>query len=186
MPMAGVFYLYFLKLQKGFYYVGITKYPKNRLKDHFDGVGCKVTKKYRPIKILGVWKLGNMVYPDAEKIETNFTLEMMKEKGNKVRGGLYHHTKEDVPSILASNIIPSGVAQRYERVRIEIPGGKRTRKQEVQKDKKPKKDRLPQYRAMPFEKAVVCLYDFWQSTGQIHKSLDDAEKKILKKGWYMK
>lgn len=184
MPMAGGFYLYFLSCQKGFYYIGATKYPKNRIKNHFDGVGCQVTRKYRPKKILGVWKLGNMTYPEAENIETNFTLEMMKKKGNKVRGGIYHHIKEDTKGILASNLIPYDVVSEYEKIQIEIP-----KKVKVQNDKtknKSKKDKMSCYKAMTFDEAVACLYDYWQSTGQIHKSLDEAEAKILKKGWYMR
>ena len=182
MPMAGGFYLYFLKLSKGYFYVGVSKYPESRVKAHFSGVGCQVTKKYRPLKILGVWKLGNMIYPEAEKIETAFTLEMMAKNGNKVRGGLYHHLKEDVPSILKCNIVPKNVLSGYDKVRIKVP--KKKNKEVSQKLKQ--KDNLPPYRSMPFDEAVACLYDYWQSNGQIHKSLDDAEKKILKKGWYMK
>lgn len=183
MPTSGVFYLYLLKLQRRFYYIGITKYPKSRIKDHFDGVGCEVTKKYRPIKVLGVWKLGNMIYPDAEKIETDFTLETMKKMGKNVRGGIYCHIEEDVNSILASNLIPSGVTSKYKKIRVEVP---KKAKKYIRKKPKNKKDYASRYKAMPFEEAVACLYDYWQSNGQIHKSLDDAEKKILKKGWYMK
>ena len=173
MPISGKFCLYFLKLQKGYYYIGVSKYPESRIKDHFNGIGCQVTKKYRPLKVLGVWVLGEMTYPEAEKIETDFTLEMMAKNGNKVRGGLYHNLKEDVPSILRSNIIPKGVISGFEKIYVNVPT-------------KPKKDKLPPYRSMPFDEAVACLYDYWQSNGQMHKSLDDAEKKILKKGWYLR
>lgn len=177
--MAGGFYLYFLKLQKGYFYVGVSKYPQSRIKDHFDGTGCQVTKKYRPIKILGVWKLGDMTYPEAEKIETAFTLEMMLKNGNKVRGGIYHHLKEDVPSILKCNVVAKNVLASYDKVYIKSPKKKKMLQQK-------QKNELPLYRGMSFDEAVSCLYDYWQSNGQIHKSLNDAEKKILKKGWYMK
>ena len=182
MPMAGEYYLYFLKLRKGYFYVGISKYPESRIKAHFDGIGCQVTKKYRPWKILGVWRLGNMTYPEAEKIETAFTLEMMLKNGNKVRGGLYHNLKEDVPAILRCNMVQKNILAGYDKVYVKAP----KKKLKEKKQEGGQKDKLPPYRSMTFDEAVACLYDYWQSNGQMYKSLDDAERKILKKGWYMK
>lgn len=174
--MPGVFYLYFLKLRKGWFYVGVSKNPKARIKDHYEGFGCDITKKYRPLKILGVWELSKMTYPEAEKIETAFTLETMAKKGHKVRGGLYHHLKENVALILKSNIIPENTLRKYNKIYVEMPAKKKN---------KLKDDYVP-YKSMPFDEAVACLYDHWQANGQVSRSMDEAEKKILKKGWYMK
>lgn len=80
-------YIYILKLKNNKYYVGKTKNPKFRLKQHFDAHGSAWTKKYPPIKIIKVIK--NCDGYDEDK----YVKMLMKKYGfNNVRGGTYVQT----------------------------------------------------------------------------------------------
>src|SRR4030042_2095011 len=62
------FFVYVLKLENGWYYVGQTKIICERILDHFSGRGSVITSKYPPRKIIHIG-----IYPtrgEAIKRET--------------------------------------------------------------------------------------------------------------------
>ena len=181
-PKSGVYYLYRLKLKGGYNYIGITKYPQVRLQQHFDGEGANFTKNHKPQRVIELHRLGNMTYYEAQKIETMRTLQIM-QYNKRTRGGLYIQEDEDIEDILRCNIIPAPFIHKYEKINIpklKLPEKpKKPNKEEVWKEQK------PNFRAMTFEEATDELWDFWFRTGQ-KKSRDEAQMKILKKGWYMR
>ncbi len=75
--------VYILRLEQDKYYVGSTDHLNSRLFQHYNNKGSNWTKKYKPIKIVGI-KIGN------RETETKVTLAMMKKHGiENVRGGGY-------------------------------------------------------------------------------------------------
>jgi hypothetical protein len=76
-------YIYILECLKYKYYVGKTNNPKFRLNDHFTGFGCVWTTKYKPIKLLEIFK-------GDQYDEDKYTLMYMEKYGiDNVRGGSY-------------------------------------------------------------------------------------------------
>ena len=49
-------FIYVLKLKENKYYVGKTNNPSFRLDDHFNRNGSKWTQKYKPIRVLKLFK----------------------------------------------------------------------------------------------------------------------------------
>ena len=88
--MARKTNVYILRLLAGKYYVGISKNPDKRIKDHFASKGAGWTRTYKPIGVEAVYN-GVDVF-----MEDMFTKKMMAEKGiNNVRGGFY--VREEIP-----------------------------------------------------------------------------------------
>lgn len=85
----GVWYLYVIKCEHGYHYVGVTKDVKKRYQQHSSGNGADITKFHKPIKITQVFIIGDMSYVEAEKYENAFTLSMMAKYGDRWRGGRY-------------------------------------------------------------------------------------------------
>lgn len=89
-------YIYILECLKYKYYIGKTINPKFRLQDHFEQKGCNWTSKYRPIKVLDIFKGDNY---DEDK----YTLMYMERYGiENVRGGSFVQivlTQEQVKQI---------------------------------------------------------------------------------------
>ena len=77
--------IYVLKLERGKYYVGITRKNVKRVWQHIDGKGAAWTKKYPPLKTKPVLSFNEgLRVSDEDRI----TLETMKRYGVKnVRGG---------------------------------------------------------------------------------------------------
>jgi hypothetical protein len=83
-------YIYILKLIKGKYYVGKTKNPTFRLKNHFNSYGSAWTKIYKPVKLIKI--IGNCDDYDEDK----YTKMYMDKYGiDNVRGGSFVTLKLD-------------------------------------------------------------------------------------------
>ena len=76
--------IYLLKLSNNKYYVGRSKYISHRMLDHFSNNGSAWTKKYKPIKVL-------QIYRNCEPLdEDKYTIKFMSKYGiDNVRGGIY-------------------------------------------------------------------------------------------------
>ena len=82
--------VYILKLVAGKYYVGISKNPQKRIKDHFAGRGAGWTRKHAPLAVEAVYN-GVTVFE-----EDMWTKRLMAEKGIlNVRGGYY--VRDEIP-----------------------------------------------------------------------------------------
>ena len=53
-------YLYILECADGTYYTGSTKNLKNRMRQHYDGLGCEYTRTRMPIKLVYVEEYGDI------------------------------------------------------------------------------------------------------------------------------
>ena len=80
--MASV---YALNLTGGNKYVGYSKNPEKRIKDHFNGKGAQATKYNKPVSVSFVKKCKSI--QTAKKAETKIYYNMKNHYGeNKVRG----------------------------------------------------------------------------------------------------
>lgn len=87
-------YLYVLKLERDFYYIGITLRPKNRIESHFKGEGANFTKRNIPKQIVELYCLNITDREISYKLETQKTKEYRLIYGcDKVIGGKYLHLK---------------------------------------------------------------------------------------------
>jgi hypothetical protein len=77
-------YIYALGLENGKYYIGKTKNPFIRLKDHFNVRGSRWTKLHKPVKLL-------QLIPNCDNYdEDKYTLMYMDKYGiDNVRGGSF-------------------------------------------------------------------------------------------------
>ena len=99
------YYVYFMKLEHGYYYVGITNNLGRRLQQHRNGRGSVITRAHRPLILLGSWYIGEMEYKEAEYIENEFTLYFMQNYGTKVRGGRWCKNKENVAKVIRKHAV---------------------------------------------------------------------------------
>ena len=76
--------IYILQLEDNKYYIGKTTQPEIRLDSHFNSNGSSWTKKYKPIKVIGL-------IPDCDNYdEDKYTIKYMEKHGiNNVRGGSF-------------------------------------------------------------------------------------------------
>jgi len=82
--------VYVLRLQGDKYYVGQSKHPKQRIKEHFDGKGSSWTRLHKPIEVVHVIETKFTHWRAALEVETALTLELMRSHGwQNVRGGLF-------------------------------------------------------------------------------------------------
>lgn len=91
------YWLYALRLEQGKYYIGTTtqKDPNTRIKQHVTGYNAaKWTQKYKPIASAHKpIALGNITKIEAQRLESQRTLQYMKKYGyNNVRGGDYSYS----------------------------------------------------------------------------------------------
>lgn len=188
-PKKGIFYLYFLACQKGWYYVGVTKNWEDRIKQHSIGKGAKLTQKHRPTAVIGIWKLGEMNYEDAEKIEDDFVMEQMAKYGGKVRGGNFLEEKINVGELLKCYIIPKNVENRF----LQIRGIEKIDKKKYGVDKNKKAItrytnkqivKMLRLKEKPFEEAVNVLYEFYRWESGLPRTMDYVENKVLKNRLY--
>ena len=77
-------YIYILQLDDNKYYIGKTTQPDIRLDSHFNSNGSTWSKKYKPIKIIGL-------IPDCDNYdEDKYTIKYMQKYGiENVRGGSF-------------------------------------------------------------------------------------------------
>jgi hypothetical protein len=77
-------YIYVLLLEVNKFYIGKTNNPDIRIDNHFNQIGSKWTKLYKPIKILEI-------IPNCDPYdEDKYTLKYMEKNGiNNVRGGSF-------------------------------------------------------------------------------------------------
>lgn len=86
----GDWVLYILKCQHHYHYIGVSSDLRHRLSQHDNGKGSSITKLHKPIKLEGVYSIGNMSYEEAEMYEDAFALRMVVDHNStKWRGGRY-------------------------------------------------------------------------------------------------
>ena len=89
----GMWYLYVLKLEYDYVYVGITSNPSKRIRNHFFGNGAKITQKFMPLEVIDIIEC-RPVRSEAEQIEDNVTENLFSTYGrDNVFGGKYCNTK---------------------------------------------------------------------------------------------
>ena len=83
-------YVYALKLQCGFIYVGLTYNVDKRVREHYEGKGSVFTSRFKPVGIHSVLPLGKVSAAEASAAENIYTIELiLKYSQNKIRGGGY-------------------------------------------------------------------------------------------------
>lgn len=103
----GIYWVYVLECDGGYYYVGVTTNVGRRFCQHREGgeMCANFTKKHKPLKVLYKARLGYVSYKKAEKYEDCVTLEtMMKYGGKKCAGGRFF-----------SPLRPRTVIRKYEK-----------------------------------------------------------------------
>lgn len=113
------YYLYALRLEDGFYYVGVTAYKDatRRFEQHVAGKGAKWTRLHKPLEIIEVRNIGICRQTTAIEAECLMTREYMKEYGlYKVRGGDLCYVKDTM------------VALHFNKTPIYSSSGKRIKK----------------------------------------------------------
>ena len=97
MEVLRTWWLYSLLLEDGFYYVGITLYPDERISNHFNGRGANFTKRHRPVKVVELYSLNSEDREHCYKIETFRTKEYRIIYGrHKVIGGKHLKLKKQI------------------------------------------------------------------------------------------
>lgn len=82
--------IYILELTNSKYYIGRTTNTAMRIEDHFNNKGCEYTKKYKPIKVIEMYKDCD-VYD-----EDKYVLKYMAKYGiDNVRGGSFSQIELD-------------------------------------------------------------------------------------------
>lgn len=82
--------IYVLELSDEKYYVGQSKNPAQRIKEHFVGDGSSWTQLHKPVEVVRIIETNVSSWRAALEIETLLTLELMKVYGwQNVRGGPY-------------------------------------------------------------------------------------------------
>lgn len=197
-PKSGLYYLYHLRLRGKYHYIGVTRNWKERLKTHYEGFGSKLTKKYRVVKVLGVWELGIMSYSEAQEIEDAYTLETMEKYTNQnVRGGRFLDEFLDEKSILKSNLIEHGVLSKYEFVEPWNEWKKIKRKVKAREETKDFREKKSPYKkgsrkmakrlglfSMSYEESIEKLFEFWQTMGIEAGGYEEAAEVVFRKGWH--
>lgn len=83
-------FIYVLELNGDRYYVGQSKKPTQRIKEHFAGKGSSWTRLYKPVEVIKIIETNTGSWRRALEIETQLTLKLMKIYGwRNVRGGPY-------------------------------------------------------------------------------------------------
>lgn len=83
-------FVYILKLKGERFYVGQSKHPDQRIKEHFAGKGSSWTKLHKPLEVVKIIRTNARGWRQALDMETHLTLELMKIFGwRNVRGGPY-------------------------------------------------------------------------------------------------
>ncbi|MCY1564358.1 GIY-YIG nuclease family protein [Staphylococcus pettenkoferi] len=89
-----MWYLYILKLEYDYIYVGITSNPRKRIRKLFIGNGAQITQKFMPLEVLDIIEC-RPIRAEAEQIEDNVTEHLFNTYGkDNVFGGKYCNTKK--------------------------------------------------------------------------------------------
>lgn len=103
--------VYILELSGENYYVGQSKKPAQRIKEHFAGDGSSWTRLHKPIEVIKIIETNVSSWRAALEIETLLTLELMKIYGwQNVRGGPYS----------ASDLVCEPLPLSQQRLRLEL------------------------------------------------------------------
>jgi hypothetical protein len=98
-------FVYTLKLEDSCYYVGTTKHPARRLKQHRQGLGCEWTQEHEPLGFSKEYPLVKVDDPDENfsRLQEDLqTKRVMLEKGiDRVRGGSYARAELSRADVLA-------------------------------------------------------------------------------------
>ena len=79
--------VYVLRLQGEKYYVGQSKHPDERIKEHFRGKGSKWTQMHSPIEVVRVIQTNTSNSRAALEVEKELTVKLMQIFGREnVRG----------------------------------------------------------------------------------------------------
>ncbi len=100
------FFIYVLELKENKYYVGVTTDIERRYTEHLRGNyrASQWTKKFKPIKILQLYKLENSKEKEAILYEDYMTELMIKKYGfENVRGGKFTQTVEINKGLISAN-----------------------------------------------------------------------------------
>ena len=101
-------YLYVLELADGKYYVGQSKYPDKRIRQHFAGSGAAWTRKHRPLKEMRRENLGAIDVRSGELAENAAVVGLMREHGYaNVRGGFFSNLSDE---LIVKGLISHGLA----------------------------------------------------------------------------
>ena len=89
--------LYVLELQDGCFYVGQSEVPEIRIRSHVRGKGSQWTKKHPPICLSERRPAESRDWKEAEFVENQLTLMMMRKHGwQRVRGGYWCNVDEEL------------------------------------------------------------------------------------------
>lgn len=111
------YYMYVLRLQNSFLYVGITDNPDRRLQEHISGQGSKVTQLYPPLERIDLRYIGFCTYGEAEYWEDYMTLTLMLQHGyQNVRGG--HYVR--VANRHIEDMLRNGQVKLYQKFGIDV------------------------------------------------------------------
>jgi len=90
------YYSYSLVLNDGCYYVGMTRDPEIRLKQHVSGCGANWTELHEPVSVNHIFT--HPTENRAKWFEKVRTQELAKKHGaENVRGGPWHHPNSEPP-----------------------------------------------------------------------------------------
>lgn len=91
--------IYVLKLEGGYYYIGISRRPEKRFRAHLKGKGATWTKAHKPLEIVEVRETFLTLESEAVIKENEVTIEYAKQYGHgRVRGGGYCQAKPRWPT----------------------------------------------------------------------------------------
>lgn len=84
------YYIYTIKCENDYYYVGQTTNPERRFKQHQSGKASWFTRQHKPIEIIDSIPIGVMTQSKAMEWENKKTAQLIKQYGlHKVRGGAF-------------------------------------------------------------------------------------------------
>lgn len=83
-------YIYTLRLEGGFYYVGRTRNLERRKEQHFGHKGAEWTRLHAPLEVMGTESFIVSSVNEEDRWENHHTIKMMKQYGwQNVRGGFW-------------------------------------------------------------------------------------------------
>lgn len=90
----GFWWIYVLKCENNFYYIGMSLNYRKRIKQHFEGIGANFTKRIKPVSVVVCFCTHTKDRNVAYKVETATAKEYRENFGaNKVVGGKFLQLK---------------------------------------------------------------------------------------------
>ena len=91
----GFWWIYVLKCENDFYYIGMSLNYRKRIKQHFEGIGSNFTKRIKPVSVVVIFCTHTKDRNIAYKIETATAKEYRENFGShKVVGGKFLQLKK--------------------------------------------------------------------------------------------